>query len=562
MLRSQPKKAFVLEVILSAGLFVSAGAQNDKTAAPKSAAEKSPPTFTVVDLGTVGGSSAVVHGISGGQSRSSAAMIVGTSTAADNTSHAFLFVSGQMFDLNELCDLSTSDFAVLTAATSIDNAGQIIGEGVTVNQQRHAFLLTPALVDGGQWSNDCCQWIWKQIDAQANAPTGAAAVETGWWWESESHNYKWHGRPGKHPSCPSNPPHCWSWPLPCPPDTGCQPYPPRKCWCCLPVSLFGGGGSLSGGSAGPTEMSEDDCRKRGGQCYQTEQEAYQYCGGTTSTSTTNGTPTPTPTPTPPITDSGAHYCCDPDGSVVDYGTADNCSKKCSHCYPSAQMAAVEGCGMCYCCVPPNGSTPPYLSVTTAAECQAAGGRCFKSEIEAQDACKAPPSTGQLPPLPFPRPPRSEKQCWCCKNGVVTFGDALACAVTKGKCFDTKEAAEDACSCYCCFNPGKAAHSIQFILPADCKKRGGTCYSTLEAASAVQIIRCSPSAPVFNATRMPQRVSTYFMATRALRLRVIRSPISLRRQLCRRLPAQAGQRFRMVDRPPPFLALLRSFHAAA
>ncbi len=76
---------------------------------------------------------------------------------ADNAEHAFLFVGGQMYDLNTLCDLSLSNFKVLTVAKTITDSCLIIGEGVTMNGEKHAFLLTPTPVDGGNWSYICCQ---------------------------------------------------------------------------------------------------------------------------------------------------------------------------------------------------------------------------------------------------------------------------------------------------------------------------------------------------------------------------------------------------------------------
>ena len=174
-------------------------------------------SFDLTDLGTLGGNSSSAASMGGQHGRNAAGMIVGTSKAADNSSRAFLYSNGQMSDLNSLCDLTKTNFAVLTAATSIDDDGAIIGEGTLTDGKAHAFLLTPVLVDGGRWSYSCCNWVWKQVDATGN--------NTGWWWEPASHRYNWHGSGGKHPACPPNPPHCWSWPLPCPPETGSTPYP-------------------------------------------------------------------------------------------------------------------------------------------------------------------------------------------------------------------------------------------------------------------------------------------------------------------------------------------------
>src|SRR5436190_11539304 len=59
-----------------------------------------------------------------GQGRNAAGMIVGTSTTSDGTEHAFLYVNGQMYDLNTLCDLTTSNFKVLSSAKSISDSCQ------------------------------------------------------------------------------------------------------------------------------------------------------------------------------------------------------------------------------------------------------------------------------------------------------------------------------------------------------------------------------------------------------------------------------------------------------
>ena len=163
-------------------------------------------SYSVTDLGTLGGSMSSANGVAG-PGHNAAGMIVGSSTTSDGTEHAFLYVGGQMYDLNTLCDLSLSNFRVLTVAKSISDSCLIIGEGITNKGDKHAFLLTPTPVDGGNWSYVCCQWVWIQEGG-------------GWWWETDCHCYKWHGPPGDHPPCPPQQPHCWWWPLPCPPGCG------------------------------------------------------------------------------------------------------------------------------------------------------------------------------------------------------------------------------------------------------------------------------------------------------------------------------------------------------
>lgn len=175
-------------------------------------------SYSVTDLGTLGGNASTANGVASRGGSNAFGMIVGSSTMSDNSPHAFLYTENQMFDLNTLCDLSKSDFKVLTSATSISDSCLIIGEGLTNNGDKHAFLLTPLSVEGGQWSYNCCQWIWIQEG-------------DGWWWEESCGCYKWHGPPGRHGPCPPQPPPCWWYPLPCPPH--CRrprptPTPPNQ----------------------------------------------------------------------------------------------------------------------------------------------------------------------------------------------------------------------------------------------------------------------------------------------------------------------------------------------
>src|SRR4051794_19341338 len=114
------------------------------------------PTFTVTDLGTLGGNSSTANSV-GGHGVNAAGMIVGSSTTADNSEHAFLYVADKMYDLNALCDLSQSGFKVLSVARVISDSCVIIGDGITTNGDKHAFKLTPMTVAGGQWNYQCCQ---------------------------------------------------------------------------------------------------------------------------------------------------------------------------------------------------------------------------------------------------------------------------------------------------------------------------------------------------------------------------------------------------------------------
>src|ERR1043165_9717372 len=66
-------------------------------------------SYTLTDLGTLGGTSSVANSVNG-QGRNAAGMIVGSSTTSDGTEHAFLYVNDQMFDLNMLTDLTSTNF--------------------------------------------------------------------------------------------------------------------------------------------------------------------------------------------------------------------------------------------------------------------------------------------------------------------------------------------------------------------------------------------------------------------------------------------------------------------
>ena len=87
----------------------------------------------IIDLGSLGGRFNEALGIN------DLGQIVGKSDV-NNQSHAFLWESGNMIDLNQTT-LNESDWTLLEAR-DINNSGQIIGDGL-INGQRRAFLLTP-----------------------------------------------------------------------------------------------------------------------------------------------------------------------------------------------------------------------------------------------------------------------------------------------------------------------------------------------------------------------------------------------------------------------------------
>src|SRR5947199_10775596 len=75
-------------------------------------------TFTVTDLGTLGGNTTTANNVTG-HGQNAAGMIVGSSTTSDNSEHALLYVRDKMYDLNTLCDLSQREFKVLTVTLTI-----------------------------------------------------------------------------------------------------------------------------------------------------------------------------------------------------------------------------------------------------------------------------------------------------------------------------------------------------------------------------------------------------------------------------------------------------------
>jgi hypothetical protein len=251
---------------------------------------------------------------------------------------------------------------VLTVATSISDSCLIIGEGITNNGDKHAFLLTPVSVDGGTWSYVCCQWVWIQEGG-------------GWWWESDCRCYKWHGPPGRHPPCPPRPPHCWWFPLPCcpgcPPQGPPTPTPPtdRHWWCCIDGQVV--------------EITEEEGRNNprlqiGKNCFGSREEALR------SRACRERQLTPTPTPTPPKTDH------------------------------------------CWCCIPSRGIAErsiPKVIETTEEDCRNRGGDCYGSKQEADRNCQLTPPPGSpaisaVPGVPEHTPTPTPQLYYTTPIGVI------------------------------------------------------------------------------------------------------------------------------------------------
>jgi probable HAF family extracellular repeat protein len=92
---------------------------------------------TASNLGTLGGLNASAYAINNN------GIVVGDSTLADGSQHAFIYRNGRITDLNSL--IATSGW-VLTSARAINDRGQIAGVG-TLNGINSGFLLTP--IDSG-----------------------------------------------------------------------------------------------------------------------------------------------------------------------------------------------------------------------------------------------------------------------------------------------------------------------------------------------------------------------------------------------------------------------------
>jgi len=102
---------------------------------------------TLKDLGTLGGRSAWSYGIN------SFGDVVGSSQTLEGDSHAFIYSKGEMKDLNNML-VDTNNIWLLQRASGINDAGQIVGNGVNPLGQQRAFLLNPmSMVSIGAISN-------------------------------------------------------------------------------------------------------------------------------------------------------------------------------------------------------------------------------------------------------------------------------------------------------------------------------------------------------------------------------------------------------------------------
>lgn len=84
---------------------------------------------TMTNIGTLGGDVGYPYAIN------SSGIVVGSSRESSGNSRAFVYINGQMLNLNDLVTLSTE----LQSAYGINDSGQIVASG----ENGHAYLLTP-----------------------------------------------------------------------------------------------------------------------------------------------------------------------------------------------------------------------------------------------------------------------------------------------------------------------------------------------------------------------------------------------------------------------------------
>lgn len=92
------------------------------------------PEYTIIDLGTLGGTSSVAAGIN------DLGQVVGYSyTNGDADQHAFIYSNGVMTDLGTLGGDNSQ-------ATAINASGEVVGVSATSESPEHAFLYTGGIM--------------------------------------------------------------------------------------------------------------------------------------------------------------------------------------------------------------------------------------------------------------------------------------------------------------------------------------------------------------------------------------------------------------------------------
>ena len=96
-----------------------------------------PTSYTIIDLGTLGGTSSGIHdGSGGGPAINNSGQVVGHSSMSDGSTHAFLYCNG------EIIDLGTLPGDICSSAWGINDNGQVVGHSYGTNgiNYCHAFL--------------------------------------------------------------------------------------------------------------------------------------------------------------------------------------------------------------------------------------------------------------------------------------------------------------------------------------------------------------------------------------------------------------------------------------
>ena len=129
--------------------------------------------------------------------------VVGFLTAADSTYHAFLYLEGEMLDLNDLIDPGTG--WTLNYAWDINDNGWITGEGLDANGNTHGYVLIPSrLPDTGQ-TTSYTDTFGEDSDYSINPPSYTLNPDgtttdnvTGLMWQSSDDNvaYNWYQASG------------------------------------------------------------------------------------------------------------------------------------------------------------------------------------------------------------------------------------------------------------------------------------------------------------------------------------------------------------------------------
>jgi hypothetical protein len=214
----------------------------------------------------------------------------------------------------------------------------------------------------------------------------------------------------------------------------CQGPPPQTptpppCWCCIQ------------GPAGKQVIVSnlDDCERRGGRCYGSEQEAHTACAGETP---------------PPL----CWVCLNGQATQIPQADAQKRQLRCYNSHEEAAKACSEGPKI-WCCI------DGQVMQSTEAECRARNGQAYRSEKEARARCG------------------SGGKCWSCVNGKVV---ELSQAQARGRrlpCFGSREEASANCrpketetKCWVCIN-GRVGQ----VTEAQARARGVQCFGSREEA---------------------------------------------------------------------------------